>query len=53
MYRYPPNSLEFKRGYRLGIMKGRVIERKICLAFVIGFVLVFELVHGLIFKICK
>jgi hypothetical protein len=31
MYHYPPNSIEFKRGYRLGIEKGRRIERKLSL----------------------
>lgn len=29
MYHYPVNSLEFKKGYRLGVEKGRKIERKL------------------------
>lgn len=45
MYHYPPNTLEFKKGYALGVKKGRSAERKITLALVLGFVLVFELVH--------
>jgi hypothetical protein len=47
MYRYPANSYEFKKGFRLGVEKGRKIERRLCIALVIGFVLVFEVVHGL------
>jgi uncharacterized protein YebE (UPF0316 family) len=48
MYHYPPNSIEFKKGYALGIEKGRKIERRLSLALVIGFVLVFELAHWLL-----
>ena len=44
---YPP-SLEFKKGYRLGIEKGRKIERRLALVLVVGFVLVFEIVHRLL-----
>jgi hypothetical protein len=52
MYHYPPNSIEFKYAYKLGVLKGRSIERKICLALVIGFVLVFELIH-LLLRTCN
>ncbi len=45
MYNYPPNSQEFKKGYALGVQKGRSTERKIALALVIGFTLVFEVIH--------
>jgi hypothetical protein len=35
MYRYSryvtSNTLEFKKGYRLGLEKGRKLERKVCL----------------------
>jgi hypothetical protein len=45
MYNYPPNSKDFKRGYAMGIEKGRAMERKLALALVLGFVLVFEVAH--------
>jgi hypothetical protein len=50
MYNFPPNSKDFKRGYRLGIEKGKNLERqrnsiniKIALVLVAVFVLAFEL----------
>jgi hypothetical protein len=52
MYHYPPNSLEFKKGYALGVQKGRSVERKITIALVLGFVLVFEVVHWLLARAC-
>lgn len=53
MYHYPVNSLEFKKGYRLGVQKGRSIERKLALVLVISFVLVFEVVHWILIRGCK
>jgi hypothetical protein len=53
MYYRPPNSIEFKRGYSLGIQKGRLIERKFCLIVVIGFVSVFEIIHAVLERGCK
>jgi hypothetical protein len=50
MYYTPPNSLDFKKGYRLGIAKGRKIERRLCFILVIVFVGVFELVNVLVTK---
>jgi len=35
MYNYPPNSLEFKKGFRLGVEKGRRLERKLWFAIII------------------
>lgn len=52
MYNYPPNSIEFKKGYALGVEKGRRIERKITLALVLGFVLVFEVINLVVFRGC-
>jgi hypothetical protein len=52
MYNYPPNTLEFKKGYALGVKKGRSAERKITLALVLGFVLVFEVVHWFLTRGC-
>lgn len=52
MYHYPVNSLEFKKGYGLGFKKGRVVERKLCLALVIAFVILFELIHWVLSRGC-
>lgn len=48
MYNFPPASLEFKKGFRLGIEKGRRIERRFALVLVVSFVFLFEIVHGVI-----
>lgn len=53
MYNYPPNGIEFKKGYALGVEKGRRIERKLTLALVLGFVLVFEIVHWFLIRGCN
>jgi hypothetical protein len=55
MYHYPPNSLEFRKGYAMGISKGRSMERKLCLGLVIGFVFLFEVTHWVmgLFSTCK
>ena len=53
MCQFPSNSLEFKKGYRLGLEKGRSVERKIALALMFGFVLIFEFVHLFVFRFCK
>jgi hypothetical protein len=51
MYNYPPNSIEFKKGYALGVEKGRRVERKLTLVLVLGFVLIFEIVNLVFFKV--
>lgn len=48
MYYYPVNNLEFKKGYGLGVAKGRRIERKLALVCVIVFTFLFLLVLGLV-----
>lgn len=54
MYHFPPNSLDFKKGYRLGVQKGRVIERKICLVLMIVFVVLFEVIHKVVdYFVCR
>jgi hypothetical protein len=53
MYQFPPNSLDFKKGYKLGVEKGRSVERKLALVLVIGFVFVFELINGLALRFVK
>jgi hypothetical protein len=46
-------SSDFKNGYRLGVQKGRSIERKLALFLVLGFVFVFEIVHLFVFRFCR
>jgi hypothetical protein len=53
MYNYPPNSLEFKRAYALGVQKGRSVERKLALVLVISFVFVFEVVNWFLSRGCR
>ena len=53
MYNFPPNSVEFKKGYALGVQKGRKIERRITLALVLGFVLVFEVINLVLLRGCR
>jgi hypothetical protein len=36
MYHKPPMHPEFRNGYRLGIERGRRIERKICFVILIA-----------------
>lgn len=56
MYNFPSNrevrqqywSEDQKKAYWLGIQKGQSIERKRCLALVLGFLVVFELLHWLL-----
>ena len=38
---------EFKRGYRLGVERGREKEKRLALLLVLGFVLVFELLNAI------
>ncbi len=45
MYNFPPNTKDFKKGYALGIERGRKMERKFTLVLVLGFVLVFEVIN--------
>jgi hypothetical protein len=53
MYQFPPNSLDFRKGYKLGVEKGRSVERRLCLALVIGFVFVFEILNRVLSSFCR
>jgi hypothetical protein len=53
MYQFPPNSLDFKKGYKLGVEKGRSVERKLCLVLVIGFVFVFEVINAFVLRFAR
>lgn len=48
---YPVNSLEFRKGYKLGVEKGRTIERRMALFLTLGFVVVFEIIHRIITRL--
>jgi hypothetical protein len=53
MYQFPPNSLDFKKGYKLGVEKGRSIERRLAIFLVIGFVLVFEVINAVALRFVR
>lgn len=44
MYFKPSNSLDFKKGFALGVDNGRRIERKLCLILMIFYVGLFSVI---------
>jgi len=51
MYHKAPNRIQnspdFKRGYAMGIQKGRLSERKLSMIVIIVLVVIIELAHAL------
>lgn len=53
MYHKPPMLPEFKHGYRLGLVKGRQIERRICFAILIVWMFVWFILNSFLSHFSK
>jgi hypothetical protein len=53
MYYKPPMHPEFRNGYRLGVEKGRRIERKVCFSILVAWMFVWFILNSILSHFSK